>query len=245
MANIRFYALGGQDENGKNSHVIQVEKDLYLMNAGISIPVQNTNGIDGIISDYSEIIETKDNFRGVFLTHAHDEVFAALPWLIMQIPTIKIYGSKFTIEIAKARVAKYQISTNQHKFIEIDSETKFEDSSIIPYELANDIPGSYAYKIKTKDGDIVYMSSFVNKDLGVYGKTDLNNIKEGSDKILAVLLESKYSSHKGSSADLHSVKPSIDATFNKAKDNERIIIGAYDENMYAVEEVLELAKKTQ
>ena len=31
MANINIFALGGQDETGKNSIVLEVEKDIYLI----------------------------------------------------------------------------------------------------------------------------------------------------------------------------------------------------------------------
>ncbi len=79
MANINIFALGGQDENGKNSLVVEVEKDIYVINAGIKVPINNRNGIDGVIPEFKYIIERKDQVKGLFLTHAHDENFAALP----------------------------------------------------------------------------------------------------------------------------------------------------------------------
>jgi len=79
MADINIFALGGQDENGKNNYVIEVNNDIYVINSGIKVPINNRHGVDGIISDITYLEERKDRIKGVFLTHAHDEAFAALP----------------------------------------------------------------------------------------------------------------------------------------------------------------------
>jgi len=79
MSNINIFALGGQDENGKNLHVIEVENDIYIINSGIKVPVNNVNGVDGIISDASYLMDRKDRIKALFITHAHDEAFGAIP----------------------------------------------------------------------------------------------------------------------------------------------------------------------
>lgn len=41
MANINIFALGGQDENGKDLFVIEVENDIYVVNSGIKFPIND------------------------------------------------------------------------------------------------------------------------------------------------------------------------------------------------------------
>ena len=243
MADINIFALGGQDENGKNSFVIENNNDIYLINAGIKIPVNNLNGIDGIIPDFNYLINKKDRIKGVFITHANDEVFAALPWLIMEIPGLTIYLSQYTFEIVKERISKYKLGHNDFTLKVLDKDQKIGDINIKTYELANSVPGSIAFNLQTKDGDIIFMSNNTIDDLGVFGKTDLENIKENSNNILALLLDSRRSNYKGHSSDMKSVIPSVKEMFEKAKPNERIIVGSYDEYIHSIQEIIELAKK--
>jgi ribonuclease J len=79
MANINFFALGGQDETGKNCYILEVENDLFIIDSGIKHPVQNDLGIDAIIPNFEYLVLNKERIKGVFITHAHDLNFAALP----------------------------------------------------------------------------------------------------------------------------------------------------------------------
>ncbi len=243
MANINIFALGGQDENGKNSMVIENEEDIYLINAGLKVPINNLNGIDGIIPNFEYLIKNKNRIKGVFITHAHDDVYAALPWLIMDIPNITIYASKFTKEIIEERISKYKIGHNNFKIEEIKESQKIGSLNIKSFELANSIPGSLGYNFQTQDGDIIFMSNNTLEDLGLFGKTNIEKIKSSSNEILALILDSRFSNFKGYSSEKKSVIPFIEKTFQNAKKNERIIVGAYDEEVYNIQEIIELANK--
>lgn len=243
MADINIFALGGQDENGKHSFVIEQGKEIYVVNAGLKAPINNLNGIDGIIPDFKYLSDRKERVKGVFITHVHDEVFAALPWLIMDMPGITIYASEYSVEIIKERVSKYKLGHNNYKIEVIGKEQKIGSMNIKTYPVATAIPGAIAYNFQTLDGDIIVMGSNTIEDLGPFGKTDLELIKNDSRDILALLLDSRTSNLSGHSADKKSVVPAIRDFFNAAKPNERIIIGAYDEEVYSIQEVLEMAKK--
>lgn len=243
MANINIFALGGQDENGKNNYVLEVEKDIYVINSGIKVPINNRHGVDGIISDITYLQERKDRIKGLFLTHAHDEAFAALPWLLMDLPGITIYGSKFTLEVARDRVSKYKINHNNFKFKEIGPKIKIGNLNIKSYEVANSIAGSRAYNFQTPDGDIIFLSNFTNTDLGVFGKTDLQKIKNEANDILALVMDARRANFGEPSASKINVTPLIEERFAHANPDERIIVGGYDEEMYTLIEVIKLAKK--
>ena len=243
MSNINIFALGGQDENGKNTYVIEVENDIYIVNAGIKVPVNNHNGVDGIIADTSYLVQRKDRIKGMFVTHAHDESFGALPWLIMDIPGITIYGSDFTIKAIKDRVSKYKIGHTDYKFQALEKDNKIGNINVKTFGIANSIAGSLALNFQTKDGDIVFMSNFTNDDLGVYGKTDLEKIKSESNNILALITDARRANYHGTSSSKKDVTSLIEDKFKNADDNTRIIVGAYDEEMYTINEVLLLAHK--
>lgn len=243
MANINIFALGGQDENGKNSLVIEYEKEIFVVNAGLKIPINNLNGIDGIIPSFEYLIKNKERIKGIFITHGHDEVFASIPWLIMDIPGIKIYASDFTKQLIKERISKYKIGHNNFKIETIKPEQKIGSINVKSFELANSIPGSLAYKFETIDGDIIFMSNNTLDDIKYFGKTNLEEIKEISNNVLALILDSRFSNFKGHSSDKKSVVPYVEKVFQNSKKDQRIIVGAYDEEVYNIYEIIKLAKK--
>ncbi len=242
MANINIFALGGQDENGKNCFIIEVDDNIFVVNSGIKVPINNRYGIDGIIPDFTYLIKHQKNLKGIFITHAHDEVFAALPWMIMDIKGLKIYASKFTKQAIEDRIAKYKINHDDYEVKIIDQPLKFGNITVEPFPVANAIPGSYGYKFKTNDGNIIFMANFIIDDLKEFGTTDLIKIK-GNEPTLALLMDARRANFKGKSSDHKSVRKIIEPKFQTTKDFERIIIGGYDEEMFVLQEVMTLAIK--
>ncbi len=246
MAKINIFALGGQDENGKNCYAIEVNEKIFIIDAGTKIPIATKLGVDTIIPTFDYVEKNINRIEGVFISHGHDESFAALPWMLMSIKGIKIYSSKFTASIIKGRLSKYKIGHNQYQIIEMESTLKFGEVTIEPIELAHSIPGTIGFNFHTEDGDIIYMSNYVVGDLGKYGKTDLDKVKSSiSDKgLLALMSEAGRSSYIGSAFEKSSVKNIIEKTFKETDSDKRIIVGAYDEEMYTLQEVLDLALET-
>ncbi len=161
----------------------------------------------------------------------------------MEMQGLVIYGSKFTLDVAKDRVSKYKLGHTDFKFVEISPNQKIGSINVKAFEVANSILGSLSYNFQTPDGDVLVISNMINDDLGVFGKTDLEKIKSDSSNILALCLDSRIANFNGRSRDRKSVKPFLIDEFKKAKNNERIIVGAYDEEMFNLQEVMELAKE--
>ena len=84
MEQVRVFALGGLDENGKNMLVVEVDNKIYIIEAGLKYPDTDQLGVEFIIPDFTYLIENKERIQGIFITHAHDDVVAALPYLLKQ-----------------------------------------------------------------------------------------------------------------------------------------------------------------
>jgi len=59
MSNIKIFGLGGMGENGKNLYCIDVDKKLFIIEAGSKNPPAEMYGIDSIIPDISYLIKNK------------------------------------------------------------------------------------------------------------------------------------------------------------------------------------------
>ena len=79
MEELRLFALGGLDEDGKNLTVVEINGDIFVIDAGLKYPDADHLGIEMIIPDFKYLIERQDKLKAVFITQGHDDVMGALP----------------------------------------------------------------------------------------------------------------------------------------------------------------------
>ena len=98
MSKIRIFGLGGLNESGKNTYVVEVDEKIFVFDCGIKYATDSMYGIDYIIPDYKYLIENQNRIVGVFITHAHLENMGGVFDLVRNIPNIKIYVTPYTKE---------------------------------------------------------------------------------------------------------------------------------------------------
>ena len=64
---IKITALGGLNERGKNMYVVEVDTEIYILDAGLKYPDDKMLGIDYIIPNYDYLKEHKKNIKGIFI----------------------------------------------------------------------------------------------------------------------------------------------------------------------------------
>ncbi|WP_338068666.1 hypothetical protein [Mycoplasma nasistruthionis] len=63
MNNVNIFALGGQDENGKNCYVFEHNDNIFVINSGAKVPIDNNNGVDTLIPDFSYLEKNAKKLR--------------------------------------------------------------------------------------------------------------------------------------------------------------------------------------
>ena len=111
MSKIKIFALGGQNEIGKNMYVVEADKDIFIFDAGLKYADDKMLGVDYIIPNYDYIKKNLKNIKGIFITHGHDEQMGALCDILKELPDLKIYGAPFTIEIIREELEAEGLST--------------------------------------------------------------------------------------------------------------------------------------
>ena len=161
MSKIKIFALGGLNEDGKNMYVVEVDKDIFVFDAGLKYADDKMLGVDYIIPNYDYIKDNIKRVKGVFITHGHDNYMGALCDILKEVPELKIYGTKFTLEIIKDELESDGIKSNN--LIEITPHKKidFGKNSIFPITVTYMIPDAVGYVLYTPDGAIFYTGNFV------------------------------------------------------------------------------------
>ena len=112
MSKIKIFSLGGLNENGKNMYVIEIDKDIFVIDAGLKYADDMLFGIDYILPNYDYIKENISRVKGIFLTHGHNENMGATPDIVKDIPEIKVYGTKFTLSVLKRELENCDVKFN-------------------------------------------------------------------------------------------------------------------------------------
>ena len=243
MDSIRIFALGGLDEDGKNCYVIDVNDQWFVIEAGLKYPDGEQLGVEIVIPDFSYLLEHKEKVQGIFITHGHDDVMGALPYLLKQ-HNFDIYTTPFTACIVEDLLDRHQIKKRKVHRIKRDSQFKINKTTIKTFGLTSSIADNFGLAIETKHGSIVYTSEFIidfnNKHQAF--DSDISEIAQiGKKKVLALLAESLGANKEGFTAPNHRISEQVEAAFDGAQG--RIIVSLYKQNVYRLMEVIELANQ--
>jgi len=240
MSKIKIFGMGGLNENGKNTYVIDIDERLFILDAGLKYANDSMFGIDYIIPDYDFLVKNKDRIEGVFITHAHPESFGGVYDLISAIPEIKIYATKY----AKNQLVFDGVPAKNIIQIEPHKKINFKDVSIFPIQVNHSVPESVMYVINTADGAICYTSDFLIDPamMGSYNM-DLGKIAYvGKQGVLALLCESAFSERIGHTSPRHRLESFFRDVLSK--NNGRVVFSVLHHHLYTIEEIFTAAKNT-
>ena len=244
MSKIKIFSLGGLNENGKNMYVVNVDKDIFIFDAGLKYDNDQNLGIDYIIPNFDYLIKNKKNIKGIFLTHGHESNMGAIPDILDSLPDIPVYGTKLTLEIVKNDLTPEQLSKANIKEIRAHSKIDFGKNSIFPISVTHSIPDAVCYVLYTEDGAIVYTGDFVfDSTMMCAYKTDIGKLSYvGKQGVLCLLCESMYAAKKGHTSPNNRVADFIREVLHK--NENRIIATIFPAHFYRIQEVFNEVSKT-
>ncbi len=95
--------LGGLGEIGLNALALESGGDAVLVDCGLLFPKVEHPGIDCLIPDFTWLRERRERFRGVLLTHGHEDHVGALGHLLRELP-VPVYGTGLTLSLLEPRL---------------------------------------------------------------------------------------------------------------------------------------------
>ena len=237
MSKIKIFALGGQNESGKNMYVVEVDKDIFIFDAGLKYADDKMLGVDYIIPNYDYIKDNIKRIKGIFVTHGHDDHMGALCDILKDLPELKIYAAKFTLEIIKEELESEGLKTDNLIEIKPHKKIEFGKNSIFPISLTHTVPDAVGYVLYTEDGAIFYTGNYVFDPtmLGPY-KTDIGKLAYvGKQGVLCLLSESLYADKRGFTSPNHRTNGKIREILNR--NQGRILYNIYQAQLYRIQEL--------
>lgn len=244
---VKLTPIGGQAENGKSMYCLEIDDQWFIIDAGYRFPEVDKLGVDVIIPNFDYLKENKDKIQAIFITHGHDDVMGALPYLLQEV-NVPIYTTDLTADLIDQLLQRYMRHSHvsykyKIKRVNMNATIKVAGVTVEFFPITHSIPGSVGLAFLTPNGYVVYSSEFII-DFGAPERFRCNIQKMmeiGKKGVLALLCESSYSKNDGYTSPKHKLTDKIESIFEDA--TGRIIISSYAQNAFRTQEIAQLAKK--
>ena len=238
----KFIPLGGVEEIGKNMYVFEQGDELFIVDCGIKFCDQELPGVDGIICNFSYIVENAKKIKGLIITHGHEDHIGGIPYLLMTVDIPKIYAGRLPIEMIKKKLKEFHEIKNMPEFVIIDDSSviKTNEFSIQFYRVCHSIPDAFGIYINTINAKIVHSGDF-KFDFSTKGdEFDILKLsKFGNTDVDLLICESTNAETPGFAP---SEKYVIDELSNIISSCPgRIFVSTFSSNLQRIEEVIEIA----
>ena len=214
---IRIIPLGGVGEIAKNMYIVEVDDEMFMLDAGLMFPEDEMLGVDIVIPDIQYVIENKERLKGIFLTHGHEHAIGAVSYVLEQIDA-PVYGSKLTIALVK-------------------------EVNVSFFNTTHSIPDSLGVCIHTSYGSIVYTGEFkFDQSLHGHYAPDLKRMAEiGDEGVFALISDSTEAEKSGYNTPENIIEHHMYDAFAKVKG--RLIVSCYASNFVRIQQVLNIASQ--
>ncbi len=241
---LRFAALGGLEEIGRNMMFFEYGNEIILIDAGLQFPEETTPGIDFIIPNVSYLEAKKKNVRALIITHGHLDHIGAIPYIMEKIGNPLIY----TTALNKAMISRRQEEFRNAPKLEFEIVKAGETRQLSEhfkaefFGVTHNIPEGIGIILDTPIGKVVHPGEF-KFDYGMDEKPLGMEIwkKIGEQKIHTLLLDSTGADKEGYSLSERVVEREIEKIFKKAEG--RILVATFASMLDRLSEIIKIAEK--
>ncbi|UUD36599.1 ribonuclease J [Mycoplasmopsis citelli] len=240
----RIIPLGGVEEIGKSTLLIEQDDNIFIIDAGIKFADTYNTGVKGIIPDYSYLNLPNKKIQGLFITHGHEDHIGGVIYLVQQTKLNKIFAPRIAIQYLKLKFDEHKIQ-KAVQFIEIQKADvhQFEGGVSVDFWTAqHSIPDAFGVRITTPHGSLMCTGDFRFDYTPIGNLTDFARLKEIGDQNLTALLSDSTNAmrpnHSPSESDIL-----IDIENHLKEAKRKIIVTTFASNLTRVKVIIELAAK--
>ena len=241
---LKIIPLGGLEQIGMNMTAFEYEDGIIVVDCGLSFPDDDMLGLDLVIPDITYLRENKDQIKGFFITHGHEDHIGALPYVLKEI-SAPLYATKLTMGIIEGKLEEHQIKDIvKRKVVKYGQNINAGKFRVEFIKTNHSIADAAAFAIHTPVGVIVHTGDFKVDYTPVFGDAiDLARFSElGKKGVLAVMCDSTNVLRPGFTPSESTVGATFDHIFSEHP-KTRIIIATFASNVDRVQQIINSADK--
>ena len=240
---LKVIPLGGLSEIGKNMIVVEYERDILVIDAGLMFPAEEMLGIDLVIPDISYLLQNQKKIRGIVITHGHEDHIGALPYILPQL-NVPVYSTRLTQGLIQVKLRERRALANTKlKVVSPGEQITFGAFKVEFFPVCHSIPDAAGLIIDTPVGIMVHSGDFKLDYTPVSGKpTDLSRLAQlGAQGVLLLLSDSTYAELPGYTPSERVVGDVLDHIMSDAPG--RVIVTTFSSLISRVQQVIDAAAK--
>lgn len=234
--------LGGLGEFGMNCLALRWGEEIILIDCGKMFPEDEHLGIESIVPDFSFVAANEGKFRGLLLTHGHEDHIGAVPYL-RRVADMPVYGTPLTLGLTRMRLKEHGLagSTTMREV------RRGGTASLGPFEVefigvSHGIPDSCALAIRTPAGTVIHTGDFKLDQTPLDGETtDYHRLTAyGTEGVLLMLGDSTNVERAGYTFSEREVYEGFEKIFTSARG--KILVASFASHLHRVQQVVDLAE---
>lgn len=243
MQPTKIIGLGGIQEIGKSTLVVEHENSIFIIDAGIKFADTANTGIKGIIPDYSFLKEKFQNIEGLFITHGHEDHIGGIIYLVQQVPLKKIFAPRIAVQYLTLKFEELNIGKDI-ELIEIHKSDvyHFGDCKVDFWTGQHSIPDAFGIRLSTPNGSLMCTGDFRFDYRPIGNLTDFARLDEMGKEGLTVLFSDSTNAmrpfHSPSETDIL-----IDIEKHMRAATRKTIITLFASNLIRIKALIDLAVK--
>ena len=242
---VKIIPLGGLGEIGKNLTVFETEKDIIIVDCGMSFPEgDDMLGVEIVLPDMTYLELNKDKIRGIFITHAHEDHIGGIPFLLKKI-NVPVFGTRLTLGVLENKLSEHKLKgKTKCQLIKSGSTIKMGDFELEFIKVNHSIPGAVAIAMRTPAGIFIHTGDWKIDLTPVNGDVmDLTRFGEyGKEGVKLLMCDSTNAERSGFTRSEKDVANSLNELFSKYS-HKRITVATFSSNIYRVQSVVAAALK--
>ena len=242
---LRIIPVGGLDEVGKNTMIMEYEDSIFLIDLGFQFPEADMLGVDYVIPDINYLKDKIHKIKGIVVTHGHLDHIGAIPYLLPKLNFPPIYAGKLTMGLIKKQLDEFGL-TNQAtlRTINWSDEIYFGKMKVSFFRVTHSIPDSCGLFIETPAGSVVHTGDF-KIDLSPAGAQlppEFAKIAGFGEKNVSIMMSDSTNAMKpGYTISERKIGHTLDKIISEA--NNRVIIASFSSQIGRIQQIIDAAVK--
>jgi len=238
---LRFFALGGLGEIGKNMYIFEYGDDILVVDCGLMFPDGDMFGIDFVIPDVTYLREHRDNVRAVVITHAHEDHIGGLPYVLPELPGVPVYASTLARGLLGVKLKERHLVDHPMHSLEPGDRISIGPFEVEPFRIGHSIPDAMGLAIHTPLGVIVHTGDFKFDHTPVDGRlSDFHTLARlGEEGVLLLISDSTRAESPGYTPSERTVGEAFHEIMEPL--DGRVIVATFASNIARVQQVFDAA----
>lgn len=240
---MRLTFLGGADEVGASSTLIEIGGKTVLVDVGIRISPKSSRGIDNDQLPHLQPLSEAGGPDYILVTHAHTDHTGALPLVVEQYPHVPVLATRPTIDLVRVLQADAQrIMKDRHdaegelplfdeiavarlmdsfQTVEFGKPVRLGDGVQVTYHVSGHIAGAAMLVFESAEGTLV-----MSGDLSLNSQRAVVSARLPRIKADALVLESTYGGRQHANREAEE-RRLIDKLIQVAERGGKVLIPAF------------------